>query len=278
MRRSPARPPSRGWNLLLGIPVVLAACREHPPSPPAAEPVETLAPGLTARRIASPSGARIASVVSSSRAGQGFTQVTVDFDDSGGGGVFTIELPDVPLRVGWRDEAHLVIGYPVEVVPSKRDPSTYYAGKTVEIEYETFTGAGAKLAAIREQLAKEAREARPDEVEKLVRGRIVGASPDQLRYEYLDIEEPDSSYADLEKRGFQGGGESWAGIVEALIALEQPDLRARVRFDPEAEILVLWSRDRRALQDVARLIDAAKRDRALFERAVETARATGTME
>ena len=95
------------------------------------------------------------------------------------------------------------------------------------------------MAAIREHLAREAREARPDEVEKLVRGRVVGTSPDELRYEYFDVGEPDSSYDDLEKRGFQGGGERWAGIVEGLIALERPTLRTSLRFDPEGDILIL---------------------------------------
>ena len=46
----------------------------------------------------------------------------------GGGGVFIVDVPGIPLRIRWRDDAHLVIGYPVEIAPSRRDASTYYSG------------------------------------------------------------------------------------------------------------------------------------------------------
>lgn len=285
MQRSPDRIPGRGWPLLAVL-FLLGACPERPaPATPPVEPKEardrTVPDFAQVSRVVSPGRTRTAEVFSISSAGRGNTQVMIAYGyptSKGGDGVFAVELPGAPLRIRWRDDAHLIIGYPIELVPSKRDASSYRAGETVEIEYETFSGAGPTLAAIREHLAREAREANPTQIEALVRGRIVGSAPDELRYEYFDVGEPDSSAGDLQGRGFQGGGESWAGIVEGLITLQRPELRASLRLDPEGDILIVWSHDRRALQDLARLIDAAKRDRGLFERAVGAAVAAGQME
>jgi hypothetical protein len=114
--------------------------------------------------------------------------------------------------------------------------------------------------------------------EGALRGNIVAVSDGEFRYDYYDVSEPDSSYDDLHARGYQGGGPSWHGIVYGLVKIRQPDLLARLRFDPEGDGLAVWSSDRDVLVAVARLVTAAKRDPALLTAAIDKAVADGQME
>jgi len=208
------------------------------------------------------------------------TQVMVEFgwpDSRGGGGVFAVHEADVPVRVKWRDDTHLVIAYPDDLKPAAKETSTRLESDVVEIEYETFT----RPAAERGRPAS-ARPARPTAVASARassgRGTIVEVAPRNFRYDYYDVHETDSSYAQLDAKGYQGGGESWAGIVRGLVSLKRPELLRALRFDPEAEGLAIWSADRSALESVAELVAAAKRDPALLQSAIDEAVRAGQME
>lgn len=97
-------------------------------------------------------------------------------------------------------------------------------------------------------------------------------------WDYYDVQEPDSSLAFLQKRGFHGGGPSWRGIVHGLVALQTPRTLAFLDFDDEAEGLRVCSRDRTSLERVGQLVFRAKQDEAFLLKAVARAQEDGEME
>ncbi len=110
-----------------------------------------------------------------------------------------------------------------------------------------------------------------------LRGALVKVDG-RFRYDYYDVDEPDSSVAALSARGFQGGGPTWAGITYGLIKLRQPALLRDVEFDDEADGLAIWSRSRATLLAVAGLITDAKQDPSLLAAAIAEATKAGRME
>jgi hypothetical protein len=51
----------------------------------------------------------------------------------------------------------------------------------------------------------------------------------------------------MDERGLQGGGYTWHAIVEALVRLHTPDIKAAVSYDPEGSMFVPYGMDRAAL-------------------------------
>ena len=195
----------------------------------------------------------------------------------------------MPLRLRWDDDAHLVIGYPKELTPSKQETRIQNFDEVVSVRYEPYEGAGAQMATLEkvwgESTVEERRKHLPPKPSNAIvvdgatlRGTIVRVSENELRYDYYDVDEPDSISAALQAKGFQGGGESWAGIVHGLVMLEQPSLMSRLRFDPEAEGLAVWSADRQSLEAVALLVTRARAEPKLLEAAIARAKADGEME
>lgn len=274
----------RAAKLALAL-LALTACGDRAAPPGGAPPAATDSP-----EVWCPDRSKSAATFSIGDATAGNTQVMVTFHDRGGGsGVFAVDLPDVPLRVRWKDDATLVIAYPAELRPSKQQARTQHYDQAVVIEYETYAGASAELDRIRARLATAAAAPPPASPAIVVdgrtlRGRLLDLPADTRRnaerycYTYYDVDEPDPSVAMLQAAGYQGGGPSWAGIIYGLVRLRDPALLDRLRFDDEGDGLALFANDRDALLEVADLVTAAKLDAALMQQAIATAVAAGRME
>jgi hypothetical protein len=97
-------------------------------------------------------------------------------------------------------------------------------------------------------------------------------------YDYYDVSEPDSHMAFLQKKGLQGGGPTWAGIVYGLLKLRRPELISEVDLDDEAEGLRVWSKSRAALESIASLVAEAKANEKLLLQAIDVASKDGRIE
>jgi hypothetical protein len=81
-----------------------------------------------------------------------------------------------------------------------------------------------------------------------------------------------SAHGDLlEAHGLQGGGYTWHAIVESLVRLHAPEIKDRVKYDPEAGMFVAYGTDLEALRVVAGLIRRATQDEAVLVEALEHA-------
>ena len=74
----------------------------------------------------------------------------------------------------------------------------------------------------------------------------------------------------FEARGFEGGGYTWQGVVEALVAKFAPEIADKVKYDPESSMFAAYGTDREALIRVAHLIRDVHQDRALLERVLDS--------
>ncbi|PSR55277.1 hypothetical protein AHMF7605_18095 [Adhaeribacter arboris] len=111
-----------------------------------------------------------------------------------------------------------------------------------------------------------------------IRGNLVEIGPNEYRVDYYDIHEKDSHFAFLNKKGYQGGGPSWLGIIYGAIQMSDPTIAAKIRFDDEAEGLAIWSSDRESLNKVGRLISMVKSDESIILKAIQVAEQAGEME
>ena len=147
------------------------------------------------------------------------------------------------------------------------------------IRYEEYGGAGDTIATLRH---KEQSALPPKPAENLLtdkfRGRLVASADGQFLYDYYDAHEQDSLASSLQDKGYQGGGESWAGIVYGLLKLHEPDVLQQVSFDPEADGLRIRSASRSTLTRVAELVTKAHGNPKLLAEAIEAAEADSEME
>lgn len=226
--------------------------------------------------VSSPGGSHTVVVSSQTFAdGKGLSQVIVEYA-GGGSGLIAFYAPRVSMGLAWRSDDELVVRYPNDLPApcidatnssfSRGHPVVYEAVQPNQIQPLTWTREG-EIRTLRE--------------EQLERGMLVTLEVDGRRehsYSYYDVHEPDASTALLQAQGFQGGGPSWAGILHGLVALRAPELAAHLELDPEADGVAVRSTRRAALQKVAKLVAAAKKDAALLSAAVERARSDGAME
>lgn len=75
----------------------------------------------------------------------------------------------------------------------------------------------------------------------------------------------------LEEQGFEGGGYTWHGIVEALIRTKHPNFISDISYDPEGSMFCARSSNLGALQCVANCIRNAITDPSVLEYALENA-------
>lgn len=111
-------------------------------------------------------------------------------------------------------------------------------------------------------------------VEELAAGRLVRVSATTHRYDYVGL----ALTPELHKKGYQGGGETWAGLARGLIALEAPALEGALRLDPEADCLAVWADDEAPLRALDALFARAQTDQRLLRRALTRAAAAGALE
>lgn len=112
----------------------------------------------------------------------------------------------------------------------------------------------------------------------LIRGNIIEIGENDYRFDYYDVSESDSHSDYLQKKGFQGGGYSWEGIVYGAIELSDPSILNSIRFDPEAGGLAIWSRDKTSLEKIGRLIAVVKTDNEILMECMEIAQKKLKME
>lgn len=89
---------------------------------------------------------------------------------------------------------------------------------------------------------------------------------------------PENLIAQLQSKGYQGGGYSWEAIIDALVDLEEGELKNRFDSDPEAEMYVAVADDSTVLERLQTLIERALSDEKLLRRGIERAEALGMME
>jgi hypothetical protein len=282
----PVRRSSFAWLLFWIVPGC-GPCAPRTPPEKGTPVVKPVVNPLVQPEVRSPSLTRSARAFSIVNEVEGNTQVMVSFG-AGGGGVFAVELPNVPLRLEWIDDSQLVVGYPEELKPSKQEDRIQMRGDVVKVRYETFSGQAEQIAALEKAYGRAAtakrRKAVPRDLGAIVvggrslRGKMIQLPEGDFRYDYYDVDEPDASVKTLQAMGYQGGGPSWAGIVFGLVTLKNPDLLARLRFDDEAAGLAVWSEDREALLSVAEWVTEAKSDPDLLKKAIAIAVAEGEME
>ena len=110
------------------------------------------------------------------------------------------------------------------------------------------------------------------------RGHLVELEPRLFRLDYYDVSEPDSHYEFLSKRGYQGGGPSWLGIIFGAIRMSDPEILQRIRFDEEGDGLAIWGSEKESLTQIMRLIAKVKSDDRLLLKAIQVAEEFGEME
>lgn len=90
---------------------------------------------------------------------------------------------------------------------------------------------------------------------------------------HLAFDDFDANDAGLvfDEAGFDGGGYGWHGVVEALVGMRAPKIRRKLRYDPEAGMFSVSSKDRDALRQVAGLIREAVAEPSLLREAISKA-------
>lgn len=111
-----------------------------------------------------------------------------------------------------------------------------------------------------------------------IRGHIVEISNSEFRLDYYDVYEKGSSVKFLEKLKYQGGGESWVGIIYGAIKLSDPNLLDDIRFDPEADGVAIWSTNKRVLEKIGRLLNVIKSDEKILMECIRVAEKNSQME
>lgn len=111
-----------------------------------------------------------------------------------------------------------------------------------------------------------------------IRGTIDEVPGDGFTYQYYDVLEKDSHYKKLEARGYQGGGYSWAGIIYGAILKSDPRLLGMIRFDEEGDGLAIWSQNKRALEQIGRLVAVVKSDDTILDECIAAAESRFKME
>jgi len=203
--------------------------------------------------------------------GQAMTQAMASY---GMGGAGLVALPErrVPMAFEWQGSETLIIRIPDHLRPQNLH-NTQIGGAKVLVKAVPAS----QIPPLEWRLVSRMQVA--NKAEKLRRGSIIEIrSQGKTRYDYDDLDEKDPHADRLRSRGYQGGGESWAGIATGLIKLRAPKLGSKLEMDPEAEGLSVWSEDRAALLSLAKLIAEAKENATLLDAAIEAAANDGEME
>jgi hypothetical protein len=228
--------------------------------------------------VTSPSGLYSVAVSSqTSLPNEGLSQAVVS-EPNGGSGLIAFYSPRVAMEFVWNSDDELVVRYPKEQPAPRIDAtnSSFGLGGRGRVIYEAVPRSA--LPPLRWTAEGELRTVTEEPLERGVLLTFDTGDRREYSYSYYDAAEPDSSSNALQAQGFQGGGESWAGIAHGLIALSAPEFMNDIELDPEADGLSVRSTNRAALMKLARLIATAKKDPALFAAAVERASLDGQME
>jgi hypothetical protein len=75
----------------------------------------------------------------------------------------------------------------------------------------------------------------------------------------------------FEEMGYEAGGYAWHGVVDSLVRLHAPQLRRKIKFDPEASMFAAYSKKLDVIRQIAELIRAAMNSPDLLREAIENA-------
>lgn len=205
--------------------------------------------------------------------GQAVTQVMASYKATGSG-LIAVHARCVNMRIEWLDDRNLVISYPAGSSPTSLH-NKQVAGARVEYRPVPAHDIPAiEWLVVSQQVVTTSSEPQ-------ARGSIITRTTDEhttYGYFYYDSSEADSHAPQLRAKGYQGGGDTWAGIVYGLLQLHAPGLYSKVELDPEGGGLVVWSEDREALLRLAELVAAAKDNDVLLEAAIQRALQDNRME
>ncbi|MFE3542766.1 Imm51 family immunity protein [Nocardia sp. NPDC059177] len=68
----------------------------------------------------------------------------------------------------------------------------------------------------------------------------------------------------FDEAGYEASGYSWTGIARAALTVRAPELVDRVKFDPEAGMMVAYGSDADALRTLGTYLQEALRDRTVL--------------
>jgi hypothetical protein len=111
-----------------------------------------------------------------------------------------------------------------------------------------------------------------------LKGTIIQINQNRYRYDYHDFSEEDSIYSLLHSMGYQGGGDTWAGIALGILALKEPSTIPKIELDPEAGSLAVWANSQEPLLIIAKWIGEVVEDKNLLIDAIQIAENEGWME
>ncbi|TMM28833.1 hypothetical protein FDT66_13080 [Polaribacter aestuariivivens] len=126
-------------------------------------------------------------------------------------------------------------------------------------------------------------EKSPELVKALIDNNIIPRGQihkieNEYRLDYYDVYEKDSHMEFLKNKGYQSGGASWSGIIYGAIKLSDDKILTQIRFDDEAEGIAIWSKNRKCLEKVSRLISVVKSDNKLLLKCISIANKNWKME
>ena len=107
-------------------------------------------------------------------------------------------------------------------------------------------------------------------VQGMERWQIAGLDNGQFSYHYANYD------ADLleffESLGLQGGGDTWAALARAGLALAQPPyIAAAIEFDPDAQELFAYSDSRAEIEALEEVIQRIAADKEFREQCLVSA-------
>ena len=82
----------------------------------------------------------------------------------------------------------------------------------------------------------------------------------------------------MEKNALQGGGPTWMGLIQAALQIESPATLAAIRFDDEADEVLVISKSRAALNVVQTYVSIIMTDPDFMRRCIAKARQGGYLE
>jgi hypothetical protein len=100
----------------------------------------------------------------------------------------------------------------------------------------------------------------------------------EYRLDYFDVYEKDSHMIFLLEKGYQAGGPSWLGIIYGAIKLSDNKILSQIRFDDEAEGITIWSKNKKSLEKISRLISVIKSNDKLLLKCISIASKNWKME
>lgn len=78
-------------------------------------------------------------------------------------------------------------------------------------------------------------------------------------------------FAEREEEGFEGNGYDWESLAVVFLNEKMPELKQKIRFDPEASMFCAYSKDEQALEKFAvafhSMCEDTEQMRDLFSRA-----------